>query len=87
MSQECPICRSVVAENARYPRYLCRTCAARVSDDEGRPLRLFQASPDGRYAASYADTDAPYDSNEVYVDGVVCWADEARFGGIVVQAR
>lgn len=86
MTQICPICETVVSENPRYPRYLCRHCAARVSDKDGRSLRLFQASPDGRYAASYIDTDEPYDSHEVHVDGVACWADEARFGGIVVQA-
>lgn len=87
MSQECPICHLVVTENPRYRNYLCRTCAKKVCDIEARPLRLFQTGPEGRYAASYADTGAPYDSHEVYVDGIACWAEEARFGGIVVQAR
>lgn len=87
MSQECPICRSTVAESPRYPRYICNTCAARVTDAEGRILTLFQASPDGEYAAAYADNSETYDSNEVYVNGVACWAEEARFGGIVIQAR
>lgn len=86
MSQHCPICQSTVTENSRYPRYLCRACAARACDIDGRSLRLSQARPDGRYAACYADTGISYESREVYVDGIACWADEARFGGIVVQA-
>jgi len=57
-----------------------------VTDAEGRPLRLFQASPDGRYGACYTASDEPYPSDKVYVDGVACWAREAHFGGIVVQA-
>jgi len=27
-----------------------------------------------------------YENPEVYVDEIACWAEEARFGGIVVQA-
>lgn len=87
MSQECPICRAHVEESPRYPRYICDSCAERVTDAEGRRLKLFQTGPFGGYAAAYADNSETYDSNEVYVNGVACWAEEARFGGIVIQPR
>lgn len=87
MSQQCPICHTLVADNPRYPKYLCRNCAARAADIDGRPLVLRDVGPQGLYSASYAETRAPYDSNEVYVDGVPCWAREAHFGGIVIQTR
>lgn len=87
VTQACPICGTTVNENLRYPRYLCATCSANVTDAEGRELRLFRRSPDGRFAASYEESGETYDSHEVYVMGIRCWADEARFGGIVVQAQ
>lgn len=87
MSQECPICRSTVAESPRYPRCICNTCAENVTDADGRRLTVFQDSPDGAYAATYADNSEAYDSHEVYVYGIACWAEEARFGGIVIQPR
>jgi hypothetical protein len=35
--------------------------------------------------ARYADTGEAYASHVCYIDGVACYADEARFGGIVIQ--
>lgn len=86
MTQPCPICARPTPLNARYPRAVCAACAKRVADAGGRALRLFQALPDGRYAARYVDTGEAYDSQNCFIDGVPCWAVEGRFGGIVVQA-
>ncbi|MGD8759525.1 MAG: hypothetical protein PVJ07_04685 [Anaerolineales bacterium] len=36
--------------------------------------------------ARYADTGEAYASHDCFIDGVACYADEARFGGIVIQA-
>lgn len=85
MVQVCPTCGSEVKPNPRYPRYLCRACVERTTDADGELIQLYQASPDGRYAARYAATGANYPDHECFVDGVKCWADEARYGGIVVQ--
>jgi hypothetical protein len=56
-----------------------------VTDADGKSLELFQAIPDGSYTASYVENGEPYLSNECYIDGFRCLAEEARFGGIVVQ--
>lgn len=85
MDQACPICGAAVAANPRYPKYLCTDCVKRASDGNGKRLSFFQSSPDGRYAARYAVDGEPYASHECFVDKKKCWADEARFGGIVVQ--
>jgi predicted amidophosphoribosyltransferase len=86
MDQVCPTCRKSVKANPRYPHYLCRPCVERATDANGKRIQFFQANPNGRYAARYADTGIEYPSHECFVDGVKCWADEARFGGIVVQS-
>ena len=35
----------------------------------------------------FADTGEPYDSHDRWIDGVACHADEARFGGIVIEVK
>lgn len=39
----------------------------------------------GGFEAIVADTKEEYPSHICYIEGVECWADEARFGGIVIQ--
>lgn len=87
MSQACPICHCTLSAHPQYPHYVCIPCAERACDGKGRQLKLSNAGPTGGYAAAYADNSEVYNSNEVYVDGVACWAEAARFGGIVIQAR
>jgi len=84
-TQPCPICSSQVPASERYPRYVCRDCAARAKSKDRRALSFFNESLSGGFAAQYADTGEPYPSHECYVDGILCFADEARFGGIVIQ--
>ena len=83
--QFCPVCNQAVSSYPRYPRYLCKDCAARAVDIQGRKLEFFNASLSGGFVARYADTQEEYGSNVCYVDGLKCWADEARFGGIVIE--
>jgi len=84
-TQDCAICGAEVDPSARYPRYLCEECAARATAPDGRPLRFSNADLSGGYRAEYADTGEPYCSHNCMIDGVACRADEARFGGIVIQ--
>ena len=85
-AQYCPICNKEVTPNPRYPNYRCGECADKAADIEGRKLEFYNASLLGTgYVARYADTLEPYESNICYIDQLKCWADEARFGGIVIQ--
>lgn len=85
--QHCPICGTAVRPNPRSPNYLCQTCAVRAVSRDGRPLAFSNTGASGGYAAQYADSGEAYDSHDCYVDGILCHADEARFGGIVIQRR
>lgn len=84
-AQHCPICRRAVAPYPRYPRYLCPGCATRAVSEDGRPLTFFNLGMSGGYGACYTDTQEPYETHRCFVDGVECHADEARFGGIVIE--
>ncbi|HET8611523.1 MAG TPA: hypothetical protein VFL92_02020 [Sphingomonas sp.] len=84
-AQHCPICGADVRPYPRYPRYLCAACASRARSRDGRPLAFGNAGLGGGYVAHFADTGEPYDSHRCFVDGIECRADEARFGGIVIE--
>ncbi len=85
-TQPCPICAKLVKPDPRYPRYLCSACAAKAISRDGRPLKFSNEDASGGFIAVYADTDEPYDhGHECFVNGVKCYADEARFGGIVIE--
>ena len=83
--QTCPICSRPVTPNPRYPRCVCPDCAGRASSADGRRLRFYNQDLSGGYTAEYADTGETYPGHACYIDGVPCIADEARFGGIVIQ--
>lgn len=81
----CPVCAAVISPNPRYPSAVCAACALRACDAEGRTLEFFNAGVGGGYLAVFRDGGETYESHDCFIDGLPCRADEARFGGIVVQ--
>jgi len=84
-SAACPLCRAPLPVNPRYPRAVCSACVQRACDAEGRALEFFNADFGGGYLAVYREGREKYNSHDCFIDGHSCRADEARFGGIVVQ--
>jgi hypothetical protein len=88
-TQDCPICQTPQRQNPRYPKYLCPACSSRAVDANGRALTFYNESLSGGFEAHYKDDDSKADeitkSHVVFVDGKKVWADEARFGGIVLE--
>jgi hypothetical protein len=60
-------------------------CASRAKSADGRSLRFSNVDMTGGFIAEYADTSELYDSHECRIDDIHCYADEGRFGGIVIQ--
>jgi hypothetical protein len=81
----CPICRGPAPNSERHPNAVCRHCAASATSPDGRPVRFYNASFSGGFAGCYTDDESPYESHRCLIRGVICHADEARFGGIVIQ--
>lgn len=84
-TNRCPTCGDPVDVWPRYPRAVCGLCQGEATDEEGRPLEFFNTSIGGGFGARYADTGEPRDSHACVIRGVPCRADEARFGGIVIE--
>jgi DNA-directed RNA polymerase subunit RPC12/RpoP len=87
--QFCPICQKEVGVNERYPKYICTDCSSKTTDIEGRPVDYFNTTLLGAGCqGKYKDTTSEiYSSNHCYVNGILCIAEEARFGGIVIQKQ
>lgn len=84
-TSSCPICKSEVLHEERYPNKLCDSYAEKAIDDSGRGINFYNVSFSGELAAEYTVTGEPYLSDICYVDGHRWKADEHRFGGIVIQ--
>ena len=85
--QRCPICGAEVQFSLRYAGYVCNDCEANAMSPDGRRLEFTNIDVGGGFQARYAGTKTKYPSHECVIEGVACIADEARFGGIVVQVR
>lgn len=80
----CPICEKLVPKNPRYPRQLCSECVLEAVDASGNALRFYNTSLSGGFEARSADGTTTSE-HTCFVRGVRCHADEAYFGGVVVQ--
>lgn len=81
----CPICAAELEKIERYPKYVCRTCADKVTDINGRKISFSNPHISGGFIAHYSDNSEIYESHSCYIDGIACHAEEAKFGGIVIQ--
>lgn len=81
----CPLCGQARPEFARYPLAVCSACAAQASSADGRRLRFEKEGLSGGLKGSYAEDGGSYASPECFIGGVRCRAEEARFGGVVIQ--
>ena len=83
----CPICGVATKTLPRYPRRVCGTCAAKASDESGRVLQFFNTSLRSGFIAYYADSNQTktHPGHICFIDGIRRYADEARFGRIVIQ--
>lgn len=82
----CPICSKPVPHWERYPRAVCEVCYDKACDAYGQKLSFYNISIGGGFKAVFTETQEEYQSHTCYIEGVECLADEARFGGIVIEA-
>ncbi len=58
-----------------------------ITTQGGPPRRSAEFWHTTGFQATYADTGEPYDGHVCYVRSIRCWADEYRFGGIVIEVQ
>lgn len=82
----CPVCGGEGRGSISYPAAICRDCEARLVDWAARPVEVTNTSLLGTgIQVSNGDDVIVDDDTPLFVDGIACWAREARLGGVVVQ--
>lgn len=81
----CPICDKPRMFSARYPKAVCNTCSRKTKTINGDTIEFYNTSICGGFEGRVNGV-ITHDGT-CYIEGKKCWADEARFGGIVVQCN
>jgi hypothetical protein len=71
--QNCPICKELVKVNPRYPNHVCSACLEGGVDVNGNTILVSEIDVRSNLEVQCS------------VKGIECKAQEARFGGTVVQ--
>lgn len=88
--QTCPSCYAELVFSERYPGMICYKCGAKLTDIKGRKVEYCNVNPPGTGCQGYysdSNWTEKYDSDICYIGNDEFFAQEARFGGIVVQKR
>lgn len=93
--QFCPICFSETSFQSRYPKYICRECNTdKKRSFQGEKVSFSNLGFSGGLKVSfYDDLDnllKEEDEHHIYefkLENYLCIAEEARFGGIVIQLK
>jgi len=81
----CPICSKRLRPVKRYPRYVCKECSKQVCDESGKSVSFSNIDVFGGLIGHYIDTEEEYKTQYCYIKSTKCKAEEARFGGVVIQ--
>lgn len=80
----CPICNQLRYTTQRYPNKICNNCSKLCVTKEGKLIQFFNIDNSGGFV-SIVDNKERGEIHECYVNNIKCYADEARFGGIVIS--
>jgi hypothetical protein len=86
----CPICNSPLTRLIRYPLSICGSCASieNIKDASGNTVTFCNTDALGGGFASLHTINGKTvkkEENICFVKGIKCFAEEARFGGIIIQ--
>ena len=80
---ECPICNELRITTQKYPNKICEKCQKLTVTKNNEKIEFFNIDHTGGFVSI---VNKKYGNiHECYVNNIKCYADEARFGGIVVS--
>lgn len=82
-NKNCPICDKNMIYFERYPKMVCQGCSENTLTQEGESIKFYNIDHTGGFISIVNDVKG--EIHECYINNRKCYADEARFGGIVVQ--
>lgn len=83
----CPICNERMPFWERHPLRICGTCASTTKDTDGCSVTFRNLDWMGGFVSVHTiDRGIAMRHDHIcYVNGIKCYADESRFGGIVIE--
>ena len=92
--QYCPTCKKSVLYTPRYPKSICAACAALpITDEQGLHLSFYNLGIGGGLKVVYKNgtetikEEIISDQKLCFLQGTPLLAQEARFGGVVLQTK
>ena len=89
ITKNCPICLQNLKFNmSRYPNYICEQCCAKeIRDSNGYLVTFENESLTGGFISLHNinGTIVQKKENICWIDNIKCYANEMRFGGIIIE--
>ena len=82
-NKNCPICDKTMMYLERYPKMICHECVELAMTKNGESIKFYNIDHTGGFLSIVNDVKG--EDHECFINNKKCYADEARFGGIVVE--
>ena len=82
-NKNCPTCDKIMMKSARYPNRICRECALLTVTKKNEKIEFHNIDCLGGFVSLVNNVEGSI--HQCYVNNIECYADEARFGGIVIS--
>ena len=84
-TQKCGICTRLVRGNARYPNYVCNNCQMESPpvNENNKKMDFYNIDISGGFMSKVNGKSG--EEHTCFIKNIKCYANEARFGGIVIQ--
>ena len=82
-NKNCPICDKNMLHFERYPKMICNECIELAVNENEKSIKFYNIDVTGGFISIVNDVKG--EEHECFINNHKCYADEARFGGIVVQ--
>jgi hypothetical protein len=82
-NKNCPICDKNMMYLERYPKMICHECVELAVNKNSVSIKFYNIDHSGGFISIVNDIKG--EEHECYINNIKCYAQEARFGGIVVE--
>lgn len=82
-NKPCPICNKTMMNFKRYPNMICHSCVELATTKNGESIKFYNENNTRGFVSIVNGVKGK--EHECFINNKKCRANEARFGGIVVE--